>query len=231
MKLQPFCYVFHSSFRYVNSLEMKMTVENIYDSSKNFYFVLKFLGLAPYTFDRKTQSLRINNLSVIVFIVSLLIAIILFIVQIRIGNYGSDNKWGLLGNIWQMQYLLQNFFVFPTLIFNFLKVKSLDKLLKSIDSFDMKIESLSWNFEVRLKLTHRVLLVFCFTLLFMITYGIVSLFFLEEIYSKSKIDVVIIYKLLNYTAVTLFFLALYVQFIVSVNAIRTRLSVLIKNIR
>ena len=210
---------------------MNVAVKNVYDSLKYFYFILKFLGLAPYTFDHKTKTLRINKSSVAVFVFSLFVAASSCVFVILIGDYDPDHKYGLLADIWQLQYILQHLFVLFTIIFNFSKIRSLDKLLKSIHSFDEKIESLKWSFKASDRVFNRVLAVFGFASIFMAIYSVLSMIFVVEVFSESIVGVVIIFKILNYSFVTFFFLAVSIQFIISVNAIKIRLTVLTKNIR
>ena len=210
---------------------MNVAVKNVYDSLKYFYYILKFLGLAPYTFDHKTKTLRINKSSVAVFVFSLFVAAGSCVIVILSGDYDPNHETGLLGDIWQYQFILQHFFVLFTIIFNFSKIRSLDKLLKSIYSFDEKIESLKWSFKASDKVFNLILAVFGFASIFMAIYSVLSIIFVEKVFGESSIGVVIVFKILNYSFVTFFFLAVSIQFIVSVNAIKIRLTVLTKNIR
>lgn len=123
---------------------------NIYRSASYFYYVMKILGMAPYTFDRKFLKFHTTTSDYLRLIVIILAWIYINFIHIQTYDnrrYKLGIKFKIVDGLWMNCYFFQNFIVLVILIFNFVKRKSVENFLKSIHDFDVRVNNLGWKFK------------------------------------------------------------------------------------
>jgi uncharacterized membrane protein len=127
-----------------------MVMHNIYRSASYFYYVMKFFGMAPYTFDRKALKFHTTFSDYLRLVGTLIAWIYINFIHIRTYDnrrYKLGIKFKIVDSLWVNCYFLQNLSVLVILIFNFVKRKSVENFLKSIHEFDVQIHKLGWSFK------------------------------------------------------------------------------------
>lgn len=136
----------------MNSNTNIMAVHNIYRSASYFYYVMKILGMAPYTFDRKCFKFRTTSLDYLRLIGTL--AGWIYINFVHIQTYDSRRyklgiQFKIIDGLWMNCYFFQTFAIPVILFFNFIRRKNVENLLKSIHDFDVRIEKLGLQFKAK----------------------------------------------------------------------------------
>lgn len=208
---------------------MASTTWDIYHSAKYLYIVLKFLGLAPYRFDKKSLSFKMGFSNYLVFFLSITIYLSLNVSEFQHFheyNYDTGIQSHLLDQLWQYQYLLQHVLATSIVIFHFLKRKNVEKYLRLISKFDRMIQGMGWRFKVMT--TPNCYLMFIIVSVVMLwTFQIIALSI--DIY--GEINFIVIVKILSFTTINEFFFMIVLQFVLSTYCVYARLICLMKNIR
>lgn len=211
----------------------KAETEDIYHSATYFFYILKLLGLAPYSFDRKTLRFRMrtfNKLLLLGFILTWTSLSYMLIKSINENGFDTGAQSNILDNLLQYQYFNQHLFAGFTVVYSFLKRKHVEKFLRLILKFDLLTDQLGWKFKV-IHSKYFILILFSFVSLFMITYNCVSIVVrskTEDHYKDVNFSQVI-FSMVAYVLITQFFLMISMQFIASSYCIYARLHMLIKN--
>lgn len=217
----------------LSSVQVKMSnaVKDIYSSSYFFFCILKLLGLAPYSFDKKSHKLKMIPWNYFEFFLSISVWITLTVFSIKRHQenlYFQTSESKLLDRLWKYQYLIQNFFAVFTVIFNFIMRKYVESFLKCIHNFDLTFERYNWSFGV----THsKYFIVFIFTcsVLMESTFTVFAVFVLGFYDGVNASET--IFQTVSFIIVLEFYLMISMQFILSTFCIFTRLNALVMNIR
>jgi 7tm Chemosensory receptor len=212
--------------------------KDIYYSAKFFYYILKCLGLAPYTFDGSTRTFRMGLSNYLLLIFSFGGWLSLNYFQLKVGNKTefSGVSSNLLDQLWVNQYLIQHFFATFTVIYSFIKQKHVEKFLALIHKFDESVVKFQeWPHRV----THSryyVLSVFSFCMIVMSIFILLAFFVAQPKWSwaeknTAQVDLVAIARTFVYVIVTEVYLMLSMQFILSVYCISSRLRAIMSNMR
>lgn len=205
----------------------------IYSSSKYFYFILKPLGLTPFALDLNSGTLQTKLVDFV--ILSLNLAV-LFGLTCRHLTYfvGSNEESGiqnrLLDRLWKYQYVLQHFLAIFAILFNFMKRRKIEKFLLSIREFDMIVNKLGWTYRARNFNALIPLVTIVSSTTIMLTF-LTAAHFLVDIYRNAAEGWTYALLSINYTWIHQFFLALSLQFILSVFSIKSRLKALSRNMK
>lgn len=206
---------------------------NIYNSLKFIYFILKILGLAPYTFDKTSRKLIMNAKASFLMILSITFWIGLSWFNLQrfwTKKYSIGIQSKLLDNLLHHQYLLQFFFACLIVVFSVLKRKHIENFLDSLFSFDERLRSFKWNFKAPSYQIYTVAL-FIFTAVSITSYLTMTTLLSTNIRNVETGTFKIIGSILSYTAITEFMLMISVQFILSAYLVRSRLRALGMNFR
>lgn len=206
---------------------------NIYNSLKFIYFILKILGLAPYTFDKTSRKLIMNAKASFLMILSITFWIGLSWFNLQrfwTKKYSIGIQSKLLDNLLHHQYLLQFFFACLIVVFSVLKRKHIENFLDSLFSFDERLRSFKWNFKAPSYQIYTVAL-FIFTAVLITSYLTMTTLLSTNIRNVETGTFKIIGSILSYTAITEFMLMISVQFILSAYLVRSRLRALGMNFR
>lgn len=126
--------------------------ESIYDVAKYFYFVHHAFGLACFNFNSKTKELTRSPLRIVFFIITIIFWLVFIWHRFCNGRpFDTGARSQLLDNILQYQYSIQLVLALLVVINNFSRSKSIEKLLKSLNSFDKECQSLGWKIECQKK--------------------------------------------------------------------------------
>jgi hypothetical protein len=121
---------------------------NIYKLVAYFYYVLKILGMAPYTIDWKFHVIKTTFWDLARLFGALIFWSYIIIVHTRtydLPRYRSGINFKIVDTLWQNNYAYQNFTIFIIIIFNYLKRKNVKKFLKLICIYDRHIKKLGWQ--------------------------------------------------------------------------------------
>ncbi|CRL03420.1 CLUMA_CG016771, isoform A [Clunio marinus] len=137
----------------------------------------------------------------------------------------------ILSEVFIWQYRFEYFFAIFIIIFNFNKTSQIENFLKSLKSFDEKLEELDW----RIKIVHHKSLKF---LICVVMASIIMMLHIALAYAMyayfgipSINTVVEVLKILSDFIVCQFFFLVSLQFISSVACVVTRLTILTNNIK
>jgi hypothetical protein len=210
---------------------------DIYNSVKYFFYILKFLGLAPYSFDRKSKSLKMNFFNWIIFFVSVLIWItvisrVLFTLNLYGFNTGIKSKF--LDICWKYQYIIQLFLSAFSVVFAFNKRNNVEVFMKCVHDFDQAIEQIQWKFKTRNVNPELILIVNLLSVLICINYLILGIFVFKNEHGRPILSMRTIDEIsfiMVYLVVNLYYLIFSTKFILSSSCIHARLETMIKNIK
>lgn len=110
---------------------------NIYETFTPLYFIMKPSGLAPYKLDVNARKFVWDLCSFIYFI----LLFFLFIINVILMgvNYSTEEYNSVVYVGWNMLYLLIVISVAILVAFNAFKCKSTEKILQSLDDFDILV--------------------------------------------------------------------------------------------
>lgn len=208
-------------------------MENIYQSVKYFFYVLKSLGLASYQFDKRSKSFEMSLSNYFQLVAAILIWTFLFGLQVENfdeASYETGSQSWILELIWKYQYSIQYLFSIFVTIFSFMRRKNVENFLKLIDEFDQTMEKSNWKF----KMTQFKFLpvATCTIAAITVSVNMMVAVYRTEFYGNVEIsNTYIILRTLSYVAVTEFYLMLSLQFILSSYCIQERLTAMIINVR
>lgn len=120
---------------------------DIYKSATYFYYVLKILGMAPYTFDWKLHVFRTTFWDLLRLFGSLIFWTYIIIVHVETYNsnrYKSGINFKIVDSLWMNNYAYQNLTILVIIVFNYLKRKNVENFLRFISTFDRRIIKLGW---------------------------------------------------------------------------------------
>lgn len=200
--------------------------KDIFYSTEYFYFILKFLGLALYRFDRKLKKFQTSLLSYF----GLLIAFLLWIGMTWIAwlsnreTIDSGIQSSFLDKLWQYQYQFQRVCIIFIIVLNFYKKKNVETFLNLLVKFDQKMKQINWNLETtHLRLVSVVL--FVMILISVLCIQIMVLFD-SDLYPRVYNLIEIFFMTLQYIFSTEFYLMITLQFILSTFYVNVRLKAL-----
>lgn len=212
---------------------MESTGKNIYYSAEFFFYILKSMGLAPYRFDKESQSLKMNFWNHLQFVVAVVIWIILIYVQLGLYDglkFETGIQSSFLERLWKYQYILQHYLAIAVIIFSYLKREHVENYLKQIFTFDQIVEKLNWRVKVVHSRMH-VLLFYLISMLMILFYMIFAIH-IYGIYGKISMNpVTMTVKFIQYIVMNEFVLIVSLQFILSTHCIKSRLTAILQNIR
>lgn len=206
---------------------------NIYNSLKFIYFILKILGLAPYTFDKTSRKLIMNAKASLLTILSIIVWIAFAWFTLHMfwtKKYSIGVHSRLLDNLLHLQYFLQFLFACFIVVFSGWKRKQVENFLDSIFSFDESLRSFKWNFKAP---SYQIYIVglFIFTAVSIPSY-LTVIALLSTDYENFEIGTfILVGNILSYTGIIEFMLMICVQFILSACLVRRRLRALGMNFR
>lgn len=210
---------------------VKKVSNDIYHSASFTFLILKFLGLAPYRFDRKTLSFQMDVWNYFVFITSVIICMIMIWFSFEKSSFNSGVQSSLLENLRLYQYLMQHYLPVVAIIFVFYQRKKIEHFFKLIYKFDESIKTFGWAFKV----THSRyfgLIVFMSSTFLMLFYVIMTVFVIEVYKDAPHISKAGgLLRSTAYIIINEFYLMVSMQFILSTYCVYARLKALIKNAR
>lgn len=132
--------------------------KTIYKSSTYIYFLLKALGMAFYSHDKKLKCFKVSCWHYL----GLLLSIFYWIFQSILHRkteiyYTSGLDFKIVENIWRRVFEFQIFAIIPIILFNFVKRKHVEKFLQLIEKFDTQMEFLEWKNDVEFSRTIEIL--------------------------------------------------------------------------
>lgn len=194
---------------------------NVYQSTKFFYFILKSLGLASYTFDKKSLSFKITLWNCLELIVSLIFwpwALFVAWLSFHGTKVETGVKSKLLERIWKNQFMLQNFLATLTVIYNFFKRDHVEQYLRLIFNFDKTVKRISPS----LQSTHWR---FSIVALYLISVSVmIGSYFKLYCFNVEYLEVI---RLINSMVLYEFYLMISMQFILSSHYVKVRIESLI----
>lgn len=203
--------------------------KHIYHSAKLFYYILKFLGLAPYRFDDQLMSFKMGFLEYFWFFASTTFYMILNINHVtHFSSFAYDTgvQSSLLDILWQYQFVLQHIFATAIVIFQFVQRKRVENFLKLIYKFDRAVENMNWRFKV----VHRSnILLICNIISAVLVIGFQFMGVVKGVYKDHSYAEVI--NLIAFAVITDFHFVVLMQFIFSVYCIYARFRALMRNVR
>lgn len=213
---------------------MNTKIRTVYQSSGALFYMLKFLGLAPYSFDYKTLTFKMGLSNYLTLFIPAACSAYFFFFSVNCfihESYESGVQSKFVDQLWQWSYLLQHLFAFATILFNFFKRKHIENFLKLIHKFDKNLEHLGWKFKVKNSNLCNlfVLCVQLFFLCLIIVYCLVSINMIDIRGNVSNFVKVV--RMLAYQLMNQFYFMVSIQFILSAYLICSRLKVLMKNVR
>lgn len=205
---------------------------DVYDSSKWLFFVLKSIGLAPYSVDYKTCQFKMKFVNYLTFAVSIDVTLSLLVIQLIYNQEcyfetGVQSKF--LEGLWQNSYRFQHFLALFVLVFNFTRITNIENFMSFLHKFDQMIDKMDWQFKAKQIKTFS-LFVLCIASATMLTVTIVVGFLLYPITLDQGLFSILTNSI-TYALVTELFMLISIQFIVSAYAVITRLEALTNNIR
>lgn len=195
-------------------------------TAKLVYCNLKFLGLAPYCFDSKTRKIRVGWKNFVLFAFTLIVWISFTwqrVQYFRTNTTVSGIQSNLLDKIWTYQFLIQYPLACLTIVYNFFKLRHVERFLQSILKFDNSITRSGWSIAS----DNPDILFFVAILLmniFILCYCLLTFMFDGGLHEISRYV-----RMLSFFSFNLFFAMLSIQFIYSAFCILTRLKVLTTN--
>lgn len=212
----------------VKTVKNRVAVHDVYYSARFFFYVLKFLGFAPYKFDQKSLKFEMKARQYFLLICSI-IAWIGLIWRQHISFEKTRVESGVesyfLDSLWQYQYLIQHYIAIIAIIFNFCKRKRVESFMKLIKKFDQSIKKLCWGFEVKHS-RFFFLNFFLVSMFSILIYTIISLKPLKEFYFITVVMMTTMYATVNQ-----FYFIISMQFILSTYCVYARLKALKNNVR
>lgn len=198
------------------------------------FYILKFLGLAPYRFDRENFSFKMDLNNYITLVVSILVWVLMARFQLKNfsqKNYETGVQSKLLDHLWRYIYMMQPVLAVMSVIYNFSKIKNVEKFMKSIFNFDHIIEKFDWNVKVKHS-KYPALVALIFSCFITVGYSLTTVY-VFKIYEQIVMMNEPFKTLRNvtYVAVHAFYVMLSMQYILSTYCVYTRLHALIQNIR
>lgn len=121
---------------------------SVYKSAAYFYYVQKILGIAPYTFNGRSQSFRTTIWDYMRLIGTLIFWIYINVIHLKTYDqkrYRAGIKFTIVESLWINTYAFQNLTIIIIVIFNFFKRKNVEKFLKFLHNFDTRIAKLGWH--------------------------------------------------------------------------------------
>lgn len=213
-------------------LTSSMQSYNIYSSNIGFFYVLKLLGLAPYSFDAKNQKLKVTSTNYLQFAASVAFWIILTFIE-NLSKARDSYKVGiqsnLLESLWQHQFTLQHFLAIGLIVFSFVNREHVENFLSLVHNFDQHVKKLRWKVQPKQMNVWFPVIFFLLSTVVMTIYTVTVLTLNE--YKLYFDDETQIFRMINYVIMNVFFLMVATQFIMSVACINQRLSVLTGNFR
>lgn len=214
---------------------MKAHKRDIYESSKFLFICLKLLGLAPYKVNRKARDFEVKSFNYLELAIALIVWI--FFIWVQYESFHLDYAYSgvqssLVDRIWKFQYVTQHVFAILVLLLNFIKINHIESFLKLIDDFDKNLERLNWKFHAVNVSTVPVMFLFVITSVYIVSQMFVGSYVIDffdgnpEVYSFKYIMNMFAYMLL-----TVFYLMISLQFILSAHHVNTRLNALRNNIK
>lgn len=200
--------------------------QDIFDSLKSFYIILKVFGLTLFNFNRKTLQIEDSffNCCYLVLLVVFWIGCVYLEAQAK-DPFGIPSV--LLENLWAFQYSLMQVLVPVTMIYAFFKRKSVERFLKMIDNFDKSMDKL--HLKQRSDKKSCICVVWSFILSLLVMSAYVVTFFTDLQSKQFEVDFVECYTYAAYDFTNMIFLLLSFQFILAVQFISNRLKSIVSN--
>ena len=203
---------------------------NIYESISPIYYTLKLFGLASYSLNFKNGKIKTSFSSYIMFLCFFAFYCICFVdlIQIDTKTYSPEGKPILIYGFIFL-YHFQYFTILFIVIYNFVMLKNVIKLLKHLETFDEHTDQIGWKFKVNHERNYWIsifwivlnLILLCCAYYFqMLTMPIP-----DQIVLSDHIN------LLIYCIVTNVFSLCLLQFIIGVHWVESRFEILNKNAR
>jgi hypothetical protein len=210
----------------------KMTAHgNIYQSMKLLFYTLRALGLAPYDFDTKTSKIQMKIKNYLILVTSIVISVLCYWSSLHnfFGKaYDSGVHSSLLDRIWHTTYLLQSIFVTLVIVFNFSRRQNIENFLVILEKFDRSSNSLNFEEKPDTQWCSTLMIFLNLLNLACMIFQTISGFY---IFGDDLSVPMAIYKLDAFQLVLFFHLLVATQFIFSVFCIKTRLTVLMMNMK
>lgn len=208
---------------------MVISSENIYNSLMFFYYILKLLGLAPYRFDKKTQTFQMKLLNYF----QLIFFLILFagLAYIEIKNINNNRisagvQSVFLEDFWRYTFAFQQVLASPVIIFCFLKRKTVENMVNTFQHFDEHLKYLGDSSCQVIQQSPLITLgIVVLSALVMAAYCVLRIT-LDS--SGYVYDFAAVFRFVAYFLINMFYLLISLQFILSVHFVNVRLTTLIK---
>lgn len=205
---------------------------DIYESSKWLFFVLKSLGLAPYSVDRKTRQFKMNLGNYLIVMISFVVSVLLITFElIYTPSYYFETgiQSQFLEAIWRYAYFFQQMLAVFILGFNASRRQNVENLMSLLHNFDQTIEKLGWQFKAKQTKTINLLMLYVVAAILLAAVIFYGTSIIPETQQLGIMPMIL--NSVTYAIVSQFFLFVSIQFILSANAIVTRLDAMINNIR
>lgn len=206
--------------------------KNIYQLFRPFFFIVKSLGLACYTLESKTKSLKATQCDKFLFVLaSSLWSVTAWIQVTRVYHVDYDNgiESEIIDSVWYYQYNITHFFGLGLVIFSFKTRIIVEKILKIFFDIDAKLKSLGWQFRSQNRFFYVVLLSYIAcaigTTTFAVTYAIHEEWLLKQSVTS------IAFNIFESCCILLFYLVVAQQLIICAFYVQTRLKAISINLR
>lgn len=201
-------------------------------AARPFFFILKAFGLACFTVDEKTKSIRTTLFDKALFAATVCLWTTLTWLQVRKKIKFDESLNGislLVPNLWMYSIIIQHFFDLLVVVTSFRHQTRIERFFKIIRDFDQKVFRVGWKSVTQEKHFKTALVVFSIFVLLAIVYSAVQI---AE--SKSELlvlDLAVVLGAANDAFIMLFNIAVSAQFIFSVFCIHSRLNSMNINLR
>lgn len=195
------------------------------------FLVLKVFGLACYSVDAKTKSIRTTLFDKILFVTTVLLWTSLIWLQLRhklIFDKSDVKKW-FISNLWMYSIITQHFFGLAVVVNNFMLRTRIEKLLKIIRDFDQKLLRCGWKSNSQEKLFRNASVVFLIFLLLTTAYILANV--VRRWTNQQFFDQTELLRDINDAFILLFNVSVSGQFAVCALSIRLRLANLNMDLR
>ena len=197
---------------------------NVYESISPFYYTLKFFGLASYDLNFKNGKITTSFINYIIMLCHIALCLYFYyeFLQDDVATYSPEGKSVLIYGF-LFFYHFQYYTIVLIFIFNFLKRKNIEKLLKLLETFDDHCEKMRWKFKIDHKRNY-------WSLIFWICLHIILLMVVYPLQMSwvppDSPDLMDHINMIFYCSMTKAFVLSTLQFIFSVASVASRFEIL-----
>lgn len=170
--------------------------QNIYQTFKPFYWILKVFGCASYSFNENYQDLNVRLCDKIYTLMWILMYLVFLALSCYWGEQEEIEDSNLIKHGWHKLHLFETIYLVVVLYFNYKNFKVTKMILHAINEFDV-MANMENNWHFKLNHTKQRSLVIYFTIgcIFMAFVKILLSIVQLEIFSNNRITSLFFYHL------------------------------------